>query len=55
MSVTFILGNGFDLSLGLKTRYADVYEEYVKEEKGYYGMDCFIYDDIVYSADYNLG
>lgn len=32
MGVTFIIGNGFDLSLGMKTRYADVYEEYVKEE-----------------------
>ncbi|MDR0903935.1 MAG: bacteriophage abortive infection AbiH family protein [Ruminococcus sp.] len=29
-NITFILGNGFDLNLGLKTRYTDFYEEYVK-------------------------
>lgn len=28
--VTFILGNGFDLGLGLRTSYNDVYESYVK-------------------------
>ena len=28
-SVTFLIGNGFDLNLGLKTRYVDMYEGYV--------------------------
>lgn len=28
MNVTFFIGNGFDLNLGLKTRYADFYEYY---------------------------
>ena len=32
MYVTFIIGNGFDLSLGMKTRYTDVYAEYIKEK-----------------------
>ena len=27
--VTFLIGNGFDLNLGLKTRYVDMYEGYV--------------------------
>ncbi|MDR0975009.1 MAG: bacteriophage abortive infection AbiH family protein [Ruminococcus sp.] len=29
-NITFILGNGFDLNLGLKTRYTDFYPEYIK-------------------------
>lgn len=29
-NITFLLGNGFDINLGLKTQYADVYEEYIK-------------------------
>lgn len=32
MNLTFLIGNGFDLSCGLKSSYADVYEEYIKEE-----------------------
>lgn len=28
MNVTFFIGNGFDLNLGLKTKYADFYEHY---------------------------
>ena len=28
---TFIIGNGFDLALNLKTKYADVYNGYIKE------------------------
>ena len=27
MQVTFIIGNGFDLGLGMKTRYEDIYKE----------------------------
>ena len=28
--ITFIFGNGLDLSLGMKTKYTDVYEDYIK-------------------------
>lgn len=28
--ITFIIGNGFDLGLGMKTKYTDVYDGYVK-------------------------
>lgn len=30
MNITFFIGNGFDLNLGLKTRYKDFYK-YFKE------------------------
>ncbi len=33
MNVTFLVGNGFDIGLGLKTRYSDFYEEYCKADK----------------------
>lgn len=29
MNVTFMIGNGFDLRLGMRTRYADMYTGYV--------------------------
>ena len=32
MQITFILGNGFDLRLGMKTRYMDMYEGYIASE-----------------------
>ncbi len=32
MSTLFMIGNGFDLNCGLKTRYIDVYNEYIKTE-----------------------
>lgn len=28
--ITFIIGNGFDLGMGMKTSYSDIYEEYIK-------------------------
>ncbi len=31
MNITFLIGNGFDIGLGLKTRYEDFYKEYCKE------------------------
>lgn len=31
MNITFILGNGFDLQLGIKSKYSDFLDEYVKE------------------------
>ena len=30
--ITFIIGNGFDLGLGMNTRYTDVYREYIKKQ-----------------------
>ncbi len=32
MQVTFLIGNGFDLNLGLKTNYSDFLKEYQKEQ-----------------------
>lgn len=32
MNVVFILGNGFDLNLGLNTRYSDFYEYYIEQD-----------------------
>ena len=34
MNITYILGNGFDIQLGLKSRYSDFLEEYVKPKDG---------------------
>lgn len=31
MNVTFLIGNGFDLRLGMKTRFADMYEGYIDQ------------------------
>lgn len=31
MNITYLIGNGFDLNLGLKTRYRDFYDYYVKQ------------------------
>ena len=30
MNITFMIGNGFDLNIGLKTRYKDFILEYLK-------------------------
>ena len=30
MNILYLIGNGFDLSLGMKTRYEDFYEYYCK-------------------------
>lgn len=32
MNITFMIGNGFDLNLGLKTKFTDFYETYFKSE-----------------------
>ena len=32
MGLTFLIGNGFDLNLGMKTRYTDMYDSYIKSE-----------------------
>ena len=30
MNITFLIGNGFDIGLGMPTRYEDFYEHYCK-------------------------
>jgi len=32
MNITFLIGNGFDLNLKLKTRYSDFYEYYIEND-----------------------
>lgn len=32
MNITFLIGNGFDLNLGMKTRYTDMYDSYINSE-----------------------
>ena len=32
MNVTFLIGNGFDLGIGLKTAYSDFYNVYCKSD-----------------------
>lgn len=34
MNITFLIGNGFDLNLGLKTRYVDFLDEYIRPVVG---------------------
>ena len=33
MNITFLIGNGFDIKLGLKTRYTDFYNIYIDSNK----------------------
>ena len=33
MNITYIIGNGFDINLGLKTRYVDFYKWYVDRNR----------------------
>lgn len=33
MNITFLIGNGFDIKLGLKTRYTDFYQTYIDSNK----------------------
>lgn len=32
MNITFLIGNGFDLRVGMKTRFTDMYEGYIKQK-----------------------
>ncbi len=32
MNITFLIGNGFDLNLGMKTAYTDIYSKYIKTD-----------------------
>lgn len=33
MNITFLIGNGFDVNLGLKTKYTDFYDKYIEANK----------------------
>ena len=39
MNVTFMIGNGFDLRLGMKTRYTDMYDGYITDFKTFKTSD----------------
>lgn len=45
MNVTLILGNGFDLNMGLPTSYSDFYQYYIEADSPISGVD-FIKDQI---------
>ena len=32
MNITFLIGNGFDMNLGMKTRYTDMYDSYINSK-----------------------
>lgn len=40
MRVTFLIGNGFDVNLGLKTRYTDFYDSYIKSNENLPTTNC---------------
>ena len=50
MNVSFLIGNGFDLSCGIKSRYRDVYEEYIKTQSNSSLIERFK-QDISYEID----
>lgn len=39
-SITYLIGNGFDINLGLKTKYTDFYGEYIASVKDLDDNDC---------------
>lgn len=47
MNITFLIGNGFDINLGLKTRYKDFYQYYIQKEK-----NDFLAKDIADNYEY---
>lgn len=40
-SITFMIGNGFDLRMGMKTRFADMYEGYIAQESPSIAIERF--------------
>lgn len=40
MNITYLIGNGFDINLGLKTKYTDFYDEYIASVKDLDDTDC---------------
>ena len=45
MNITFLIGNGFDINLGLKTRYVDFYDYYQKHASEHSMILQLIRDD----------
>lgn len=54
MNITFLVGNGFDLNLGLRTSYETFYKYYIKKEP-HDLIAKFIKDDYRLWADLELG
>ena len=50
MNITFLIGNGFDLNLGLNTGYKDFLKEYVRIKSNVYYLDKFK-EDILENFD----
>lgn len=40
MNITFLIGNGFDVNLGLKTKYTDFYDSYIESNANLPENDC---------------
>ncbi len=58
MNVTFFVGNGFDLNLGLKTQYRDVYKKYLFEPSNTDTIKKFkkdLCENYVDWADFEMG
>ena len=58
--ILFIIGNGFDLGLGMKTRYSDMYESYINSESKSETIKAFkkrLSSDIKYEnwSDFEMG
>ncbi len=56
--ITFIIGNGFDLNLGMKTRYVDVYDSYIASPSKSKVIESFkkrIANDYENWSDFELG
>lgn len=52
MALTYIIGNGFDVNLKLKTRYADFYEVYINEETRNGNIARFKHSILKYMKNY---
>ena len=62
MNITFLVGNGFDLSAGLRTAYRDFYDWYCAQPSGNLDIQMFkngIRDDVLHGgetwANFELG
>lgn len=51
MNITFLIGNGFDLGVGLKTRFSDYFPLYIKQSEGKDASLKALADDIDASQD----
>lgn len=51
MNITFLIGNGFDLNLGLKTRYSNFLKEYQKPNEKDSDLLCFFKNEVLKDND----